>query len=184
MRYLDRSPGRIATTANEIHIPVGRPVRFELVAGDVIHSFWIPKLAGKTDLIPGQTNVTGSRPTAPASIAASAREYCGAQHAKMALAVVAEPPGSSHRGSTLSAQPAAAPADSDAAAGAAVFASSACAACHTVRGTPAGGRVGPDLTHLASRQHDRGGHAAEHPGQPRRLDRRSAGDQAGDADAA
>ncbi len=151
VRYLDRSPARIATTANEIHIPVGRPVRFEVVTGDVIHSFWVPQLAGKTDLIPGQRNVTWLEADRAGVYRGQCAEYCGAQHAKMALAVVADPPDVFGRWLAHQRDPAAAPADSDAAAGAAVFAGSACALCHTVRGTPAGGRLGPDLTHLAGR---------------------------------
>jgi cytochrome c oxidase subunit 2 len=93
VRYLNHSPDLIVTTANEIHIPVGRPVRFEIVAGDVIHSFWIPKLGGKTDLIPGQTNVTWLEADSAGTYPGQCAEYCGAEHARMALAVVAEPPG-------------------------------------------------------------------------------------------
>jgi cytochrome c oxidase subunit II len=152
VRYLNHSPDSVVTTANEIHIPVGRPVRFEIVAGDVIHSFWIPKLGGKTDLIPGQTNVTWLEADSTGTYPGQCAEYCGAEHARMALAVVAEPPGRFATWLDGQRAPAATPADSNEAAGAAVFATRACAACHTVAGTPARGRVGPDLTHLASRQ--------------------------------
>jgi cytochrome c oxidase subunit 2 len=152
VHYLDRSPSRIAVTANEIHIPVGQPVRFELVTGDVIHSFWIPELGGKTDLIPGQKNVMWLEADSAGIYRGQCGEYCGTQHAKMSMSVIAEPAGKFSRWLELQRQPAAAPPDSDAAAGERVFASSACALCHTVRGTLAGGRLGPDLTHLAGRR--------------------------------
>lgn len=152
IQYLDRSPSRIAVTANEIHIPVGQPVRFELVTADVIHSFWIPELGGKTDLIPGQKNVTWLEADSAGVYRGQCGEYCGAQHAKMAMEIVADPPAQFSQWLERQRQPAAAPTDSDAAAGARVFASSGCALCHTVRGTLAGGRLGPDLTHLAGRR--------------------------------
>jgi cytochrome c oxidase subunit 2 len=151
VQYLDRSPSRIATTANEIHIPVGRPVRIEIVTGDVIHSFWVPQLAGKTDLIPGQRNVTWLEADTAGTYRGACAEYCGAEHARMALTVVAERPAAFRAWLDHQLEPAAAPPDSLAAAGQGVFAGSACALCHTVRGTPAGGRLGPDLTHLAAR---------------------------------
>jgi cytochrome c oxidase subunit 2 len=152
VRYLDRSPSLIATTANEIHIPVGRPVQLEVVSGDVIHSFWIPELAGKTDLIPGQENVMWLQADRPGVYHGQCAEYCGLQHAKMAMEVVAEPPDAFARWLARQRAPAAAPAGTDAAAGARVFATTACSLCHTVRGTMAGGRLGPDLTHLAGRR--------------------------------
>ena len=152
VRYLDRSPSLVVTTANEIHIPVGRPVRFEVVAGDVIHSFWVPQLGGKTDLIPGQTNVTWLEADRPGIYRGQCAEYCGAEHAKMALAVVAESPGQFSTWLDDQRAPARSPTDSDQAAGAAVFATRACSACHTIAGTPAQGRLGPDLTHLAGRE--------------------------------
>ncbi len=152
VQYLDRSPSRIAITANEIHIPVGQPVRFELTTGDVIHSFWIPQLGGKTDLIPGQRNLTWLEADSAGVYRGQCGEYCGLQHSKMAMAIVAEPPGEFSRWLDRQLEPAAAPPDSDAAAGARVFASSGCALCHAVRGTRAGGRLGPDLTHVAGRR--------------------------------
>lgn len=150
--YLDPSPSRIATTANEIHIPVGRPVRLQVVSGDVIHSFWIPELAGKTDLIPGQENVMWLEADRPGVYHGQCAEYCGLQHAKMAMEVVAEPPDAFARWLERQRAPAAAPAGTDVAVGARVFATTACALCHTVRGTMAGGRLGPDLTHVAGRR--------------------------------
>lgn len=150
--YLDPSPSLMATTANEIHIPVGRPVRLQVVSGDVIHSFWIPELAGKTDLIPGQENVMWLEADRPGVYHGQCAEYCGLQHAKMAMEVIAEPPEAFARWLARQRAPAAAPAATDAAAGARVFATTACALCHTVRGTMAGGRLGPDLTHVAGRR--------------------------------
>lgn len=152
VRYLDRSPSLIATTANEIHIPVGRAVRLEVVTGDVIHSFWIPELAGKTDLIPGQENAMWLEADRPGVYYGQCAEYCGLQHARMAMEVVADPPDVFTRWLAHQRAPAESSARSDAAAGAKVFASTACALCHTVRGTLAGGRLGPDLTHVAGRR--------------------------------
>lgn len=152
VHYLDRSPSQIATTANEIHIPVGQPVRLEVVAGDVIHSFWVPQLAGKTDLIPGQKNVMWLEADTAGFYRGQCAEYCGLQHAKMAVSVVAESPAAFSRWLEQQRRPAVAPSDSGLAAGEAVFAGSACSLCHTIRGTSAGGRFGPDLTHLAGRR--------------------------------
>jgi cytochrome c oxidase subunit 2 len=140
-----------AVTANEIHVPVGRPVRLELSTADVIHSFWVPQLAGKTDLIPGQENVTWIEAQRPGTYRAECAEYCGMQHANMDLIVVAEDSARYQAWVASQAAPATAPGDSLARAGAVVFAAKACAGCHTVRGTPAAGRIGPDLTHLATR---------------------------------
>jgi cytochrome c oxidase subunit 2 len=152
VHYLGHEFGGPATTANEIHIPVGQPVRFEVVAGDVIHSFWVPQLGGKIDLIPGQTNLTWLEADRAGTYRGQCAEYCGAEHARMALAVVAEPP--ARFGAWLEHQraPARTPTDPDQAAGAEVFATQPCATCHAVAGTPAHGRLGPDLTHLASRR--------------------------------
>jgi cytochrome c oxidase subunit II len=140
-----------ALTANEVHVPVGRPVRLELSTADVIHSFWVPQLAGKTDLIPGQENVTWIEAQRPGTYRAECAEYCGVQHANMDLIVVAEDSADYAAWIAKQAAPAVAPTDSLARAGATVFAAKACAGCHTIRGTAAAGRIGPDLTHLASR---------------------------------
>lgn len=151
-RYLGGGPtGQAFTTANEIHVPVGRPVRLELRSADVIHSFWVPKLAGKTDLIPGRTNVAWIEADQPGVYRGQCGEFCGLEHARMALQVVADPPGvfRAWRDHQLAA---AAPAtDPPITAGAAVF-QARCAACHAIRGTPAGGIFGPDLSHLALRR--------------------------------
>jgi cytochrome c oxidase subunit 2 len=146
VRYLSDDPSRIFTTANEIHIPVGRPVRIRLIGGDVIHSFWVPGLGGKTDLIPGQTNETWLQAREPGIYRGQCAEYCGVEHARMALLVIADPP------ATFAAwqahqlrSPAPAPGH-----GSDLFAMH-CGSCHAVRGTVAAGILGPDLSHLGTR---------------------------------
>ena len=151
VRYLDPDPTKRIETANEIHVPVGQPVRLQLTSADVIHSFWVPQLAGKTDVIPGQTNVAWLEADSAGVYRGACTEYCGLQHANMALIVVAEPPTVFSAWQAGQRASAAAPSNPDAAAGLAVFQKSACATCHAIRGSDALGRVGPDLTHLASR---------------------------------
>ena len=147
-RYLSDKPSEIFTTANEIHIPAGEPVRFKLIGGDVIHSFWVPSLAGKTDTIPGQTNITWLQADRPGIYRGQCTEYCGKQHANMAFFVVAEPAQQFEEWRQKQILPAAPP--PDLALLVAAF-QTRCGVCHTVRGTPAGGKVGPDLTHVMSR---------------------------------
>jgi cytochrome c oxidase subunit 2 len=151
VRYLDRAPANAFETANELHLPVGRPVTLRLVAGDVIHSFWVPGLHGKMDLIPGRVNVLRLEADRPGVWRGQCAEFCGVQHAKMALVVVAEPP--ARWASWAEGQRAAArePGDSVQLANRAAFLGSGCIACHAVRGTPARGALGPDLTHVAGR---------------------------------
>ncbi len=151
VRYAGARPSDIFTAANEIHVPVGQPVRLELATADVIHSFWIPQLAGKMDLIPGQHNVTWIEADTPGTYWGQCGEYCGLQHAHMGLSVVAEAPEQFERWLAEQRRPAATPSDGDAAAGLQVFTGSACVLCHAIRGTGAAGALGPDLTHLASR---------------------------------
>ncbi|MFL5562802.1 MAG: cytochrome c oxidase subunit II [Gemmatimonadaceae bacterium] len=143
-------PERTFTTANEVHLPVGEPIRVRLQTADVIHSFWLPQIAGKTDVIPGQVNEMWVEAEKAGDSRGMCGEYCGLQHANMALAVRAESPAEFARWAAARRAPAAAPSGSDASAGRTVFARS-CGACHAVGGTAALGRVGPDLTHLASR---------------------------------
>ena len=168
VRYEDQDPSRTFSTANEVHIPVGKPVRLELESGDVIHSFWIPQLGGKTDTIPGQTNVSWIQADRPGVYRGQCGEYCGMQHAHMAMLVVADPPDvfaswwngqlqpAATPGTTADALPAAASAALPTAAPASLSSGQAvfvtyCGACHAVRGTDAGGIYGPDLTHLMGR---------------------------------
>lgn len=145
------APSRTVVTANEIHIPVGAPVRVQLSSADVIHSFWIPQLAGKTDVIPGQRNVTWLQANAPGVYRGACTEYCGLQHANMAAFVVAETPAAFRQWLQTQTDSASTPTDPDAVAGLGVFQRSACGACHAIRGSEALGHVGPELTHLASR---------------------------------
>jgi cytochrome c oxidase subunit 2 len=147
-----RYPEQGIVTANEIHVPVGRPVRLVLTSDDVIHSFWVPQLTVKTDLIPGHTNTTWLQASSPGVYRGQCAEYCGLQHAKMAVLVVADPSDGFARWLANERQSAAAATDPAAARGQVVLEQSSCAACHTVRGTAATGTVGPDLTHFGGRR--------------------------------
>ena len=151
------APSHTIVTANEIHIPVGAPVRVELTSADVIHSFWIPQLAGKTDVIPGQRNVAWLQADRPGIYRGACTEYCGLQHANMAAFVVAESPAQFRQWLETQTDGASAPTDPDAVVGLGVFQRSACGACHAIRGSDALGHVGPELTHLASRMTIAGG---------------------------
>ena len=151
VRYENSTAAYALTTANEIHVPVGRPVLFKLTSADVIHSFWVPNLHGKTDLIPGHETVTWLRADREGVYRGQCAEFCGHQHAHMAFTVVAEPPEKFKAWYDAQLAPAAEPQTPAQAQGRHVFLSSPCVMCHTVRGTDAGSRVGPDLTHVASR---------------------------------
>ena len=156
-RYPDGDGGVV--TANELHIPIGdaensRPIRLDLQSADVVHSFWVPRLAGKTDVIPGRTNRMWLRVDRPDVYFGQCAEYCGTQHANMLIRVVAETP--EDFGRWLAAQRGPAVIETAAQAGEAqagnrLFDSLACRNCHTIRGTSAHGTAGPDLTHLMSR---------------------------------
>lgn len=135
-------------TANEIRIPVGAPVTFELESGDVIHSFWVPEIAPKLDMIPGRRNIMRGQADRAGVYRGQCTEYCGAAHALMAFEVVAQERDAFEGWREAQAAPAAR-ADPE---GERLFDRAGCAACHTIRGTPANGRVGPDLTHVASRR--------------------------------
>ena len=150
--YADTSPQGRFTTANEIHIPVGQPVLFVLNARDVIHSFWVPNLAGKKDLIPGYTQSMWFQADTAGDYRAQCAEFCGLQHAKMALHVIAESPADYRRWVDSQRAPAKSPTDSVADRGREVFLTGQCAMCHAITGTSAASRNGPDLTHLASRR--------------------------------
>lgn len=139
-------------TANEIHIPTGRPIRFLLTTRDVIHSFWIPSLAGKLDMIPGQTNSLVVSAERPGVYRGQCAEFCGGAHALMAFEVVAHAPDAFAAWRTSQARPAAEPGDAVLTRGRELFLAAGCGACHTVRGTPAAGGIGPDLTHVGGRR--------------------------------
>jgi cytochrome c oxidase subunit II len=151
VNYIDPVAGRMVTTANEIHIPVGEPVQIIGTSRDVIHSLWIPSLQGKKDLIPGHVTSTWLRADKPGIYRGQCAEFCGAQHAKMVALVIAEPRPKfdAWYNAQLTSPPA--PSDSVTARGQKVFLESSCAVCHTVSGTLAGGRIGPTLSHVGSR---------------------------------
>ena len=149
--YPNDDASQTIVTANEIHIPVGRPVRIKLIGADVIHSFWVPALAGKTDAIPGQTNSMWLQADRPGVYRGQCAEYCGLQHAKMAFEIVAEPPAGFEAWRRAQLLDAPVPVSPSALQGQQVFVAR-CGACHAVRGSGADdGRAGPDLTHLMSR---------------------------------
>ena len=152
VQYADTSAQGRFTTANEIHVPVGEPVLFLLESSDVIHSFWAPNLAGKKDLIPGYTQSMWFQADTAGDYRAQCAEFCGMQHAKMALHVIAEPRAQYDRWARSQRAPAKTPTDSVANRGREVFLTGQCAMCHNITGTVAGSRNGPDLTHLASRR--------------------------------
>lgn len=149
--------GATIETANEIRIPVGATVAFELHTADVIHSFWIPALAGKLDMLPGQTNVLRVRADTPGTYRGQCAEFCGGAHAMMALHVVAQTPEDFAAWRAALSAPARSAAEGTHARGRDVFFAAGCGACHTVRGTPAQGRLGPDLTHVGGRGFIAGG---------------------------
>jgi cytochrome c oxidase subunit 2 len=149
VRYPDAANGARVVSANEVHIPVGRTVKLLLDTDDVIHSFWVPPLAGKIDMIPGRVNHLVLRADRAGVYRGQCAEYCGAQHAFMALYVIAHEPAEYERWLEREAAGAGQGADGDR--GRELFATAGCASCHAIRGTAAEGRSGPDLTHVGSR---------------------------------
>jgi cytochrome c oxidase subunit 2 len=152
VQYEDSIPQNRITTANEIHVPVGQPVLFRLTADDVIHSFWVPNLAGKKDLIPGYTQTMWFQADTAGVYRGQCAEFCGLQHAKMAMFIVAEPLADYQAWARRMHEPAAPPATPLASRGGEIFMTGTCAMCHNITGTSAGSSAGPDLTHLASRR--------------------------------
>ena len=151
IRYRDPSTGAEIVTANEIHIPTGRPVYFGLSSGDVIHSFWVPALAGKMDAVPGRVQHLQVKADSPGVWRGQCAEYCGAQHALMALHVVAHEPADFDAWLAAQSRAASAPRTAEFDRGRDAFLSNRCGACHTVRGVTEESRLGPDLTHVGSR---------------------------------
>jgi cytochrome c oxidase subunit 2 len=151
VRYNSAQPSEVFTTANEIHIPVGAPILVRLHGGDVIHSFWVPKLSGKTDAIPGQINLSWIEARAPGRYRGACSEFCGSQHANMAFEVVAEPREQYEQWRAAQLQAAPDPASQAQIRGLAVV-EYRCGLCHQVRGTRAGAVTAPDLTHVMSRR--------------------------------
>jgi cytochrome c oxidase subunit 2 len=152
IRYASDDPGRVLLTANEIHVPIGRPVAIRGNSDDVIHSFWAPSLQGKRDLIPGRTTLEWLQADKPGEYRGQCAEFCGLQHAHMAFWVIAESSEQFNAWMNHQLQSALEPADEETARGRKVFLSSACVLCHAIRGTDAGAQAGPDLTHFASRK--------------------------------
>lgn len=151
VRYLDAQGGLLLETANEIHIPAGEQVELVLVSDNVIHSFWVPNLAGKLDMIPGHVNRMRIDARAPGVYRGQCAEYCGAQHARMAFHVVAHAPEDFRRWLQAQQAPARAPATPQLQQGLALFEQNRCGVCHSVRGTAAQGQLGPDLTWVGQR---------------------------------
>jgi cytochrome c oxidase subunit II len=151
IEYRDPATGRIVETANELHLPKGRTTRVSLGSADVIHSFWVPNVAGKLDMIPGRRNQLDLTPRREGWFRGQCTEFCGTQHAHMAFDVKVESPAAFDAWLAAQARLATLSTDAKVTRGAAVFGET-CAACHAVRGTKAAGRPGPDLTHLASRR--------------------------------
>ena len=151
IEYEDTIPSQRVLTANEIHIPVGRPIVLKVTSRDVIHSFWVPNLQGKRDLIPGYITAIYLQADRPGIFRGQCAEFCGLQHAHMALDVVAEPGPDFDRWLNGMRNPAPPPQTDEQRRGHAVFMSRRCAGCHAINGTEAYGQVGPDLTHIGSR---------------------------------
>ena len=151
VEYGGGGPQNRLRSANELHIPVGRPVPIRLVSNDVIHSFWVPALQGKMDLVPGKVTNTWIQADSGGVYRGICAEYCGLQHTRMQFRVIALPEAEFVTWLEDQRKPSAPPRDSLSREGQAVFMRSGCAFCHAVRGTPARAASGPDLTHIASR---------------------------------
>ena len=152
IQYEDGVPSQRVVTANELHLPINRPVVLKVTSRDVIHSFWVPNLQGKRDLIPGYTTAVWVRADRPGVFRGQCAEFCGLQHAHMALEVVAESDHDFDGWLAAMRPPARDPPDALQRRGRDVFMQARCPGCHTIRGTDAAGQVAPDLTHLASRR--------------------------------
>jgi cytochrome c oxidase subunit 2 len=156
-----RYPGTSLQSANEIHLPVGRTAVVRLTSDDVVHSFWVPQIAGKLDVVPGQTNLLRVKPNRTGTFLGECAEFCGVQHANMRFLVVVEDASAFSRWTTL--RQAAPSADTAVERGAADFQREACAGCHTIRGTPANGVICPDLSDFGRRKELGAGVAANTP---------------------
>ncbi|MDQ3561200.1 MAG: cytochrome c oxidase subunit II [Pseudomonadota bacterium] len=152
VRYPGEGRGAEFTTANEVQVPVGRPVTVSVTSADVIHAFWIPNFAGKIDMIPGRVNTLSFTAERPGIFRGVCTEFCGDQHARMAFDVVALEPAAFDAWRSAQAQPARRVSTPFWEEGATLFTRGGCGNCHTVRGTAAVGELGPDLTHVGSRR--------------------------------
>lgn len=153
LRYTDPATGAQIVTANELRLPTGRRVRLGLASDDVIHSLWVPALAGKVDLVPGRVQQLTLQVDTPGAWRGPCAEYCGTAHARMVLHVVAETPAQFDAWLAAQAAPAREPDNAQQRLGRAAFLDLRCGACHTVRGLVQAAVAGPDLTHLAGRRH-------------------------------
>lgn len=151
VHYPNAEPDHIVVTANEIHVPTGIPIRIHGTSRDVIHSFWVPNVDGKRDLLPGYNTDIVMQVNQPGRWRGQCAEFCGEQHAHMSFYMVAESKSDFDKWAAAQVQSAAIPTTPQTIHGQQVFLSHACVMCHTIRGTTAGSRVGPDLTHVASR---------------------------------
>lgn len=168
VRYRDPVTGTEIRSANEVRVPVGRAVTLGLTSADVIHSFWVPALGGKVDMVPGRVNHLRVEVTQPGVYRGVCAEFCGEQHAKMALHVVAVAPEEFDRWLAAQAAPAVASGGTAAANGQRLFTELRCNACHSVRGIADGPRNAPDLTHVASRLYIGAGELPTQPNSFRR----------------
>ncbi len=150
--YENPNPSEIVTTANELHVPVGKTVKFDLQSTDVIHSFWVPNMHGKKDLVPGIPTSTWFTATRPGEFRGQCAEYCGEQHAHMRLVFVAEKEPDFSNWLSEQAKPAPEPTTDAQRHGRDIFVSQQCIMCHTIQGTGARAVLGPDLTHVGSRK--------------------------------
>nr|WP_114952015.1 cytochrome c oxidase subunit II [Sphingosinicella terrae] len=150
--YLDEAGSTLMADANELHIPVGRTVEIELVSPDVVHSFWVPQLSGKLDMVPGRRNLIRIQADRPGTYAGQCAEYCGGPHALMGFMVIAHEPAEWARWLARRRAPPAAPTDAQAQRGGQLFLAAGCGACHRIAGTPANGLAGPDLTYVGARR--------------------------------
>jgi cytochrome c oxidase subunit 2 len=147
-----QTPAGPVETANELRLALGERVTLQLASPDVIHSFWVPSLAGKMDMIPGRATRLALEPTRTGTFRGTCAEYCGASHALMAFSVIVMPPEEFRTWLEAQRRAAETPSDAETIRGQTVFVASGCTACHTIRGTPAAGRIGPDLTHVGGRE--------------------------------
>jgi cytochrome c oxidase subunit 2 len=149
--------GSFLRSSEELHIPIGTKVRVELSAKDVIHSFWVPSIGGKKDAVPGRATELWIQADRPGTYKGQCLEFCGDGHADMLITLVAHTPGDFAAWIPLAVKEANIPLDPQTAVGRQLFLSLACAGCHTIKGTTAGGKVGPELTHLMSKKSIAGG---------------------------
>jgi cytochrome c oxidase subunit 2 len=149
--YPNSQADQTVTTANEIHVPIGTPVVVLTGSSDVIHSFWAPSITGKRDLLPGYSSAFSFQVDQAGTYRGQCAEFCGLQHAHMGFSIIAEPVDKFQAWQQQQLKPAVEPMNFNANRGREVFLTHTCVMCHTIRGTDAGSRVGPDLTHIASR---------------------------------